>query len=159
MANALIDLLNQKGYDSLSKEHMQIFYLACGKDPDNTINMTVNADNWSKFFSKFKDFLLVSICADDLVDEALEILHNFLTSPTLKFGVYEECRLSLLRSIELLYDGTSEVCQQKFREYLLNKVVARTEDTDNALKKFFKGILQKFSEEYSELYLSGNLTS
>lgn len=158
MANALIDLLIQKGYDSLSKEHMQIFTICCGKDPDSTINVTVNSDNWTKFFQKFKDFLLVSICADDLVDEALDILHNFLTSPTLKFMVYDECRGSLLRSIDLLYDGTSEVCQQKFRQYLLQKVVARTEDTDNALKKFFKAILQKFSEEYSELYLSSNLT-
>jgi hypothetical protein len=158
LANSLIELLINKGYDSLSKEHMQIFMICCGKDPDNTINMGINADNWTKFFQKFKDFLLVSICADDLVDEALEILHNFLTSPALKFMAYEESKQSLLRSIELLYDGTSEVCQQKFREYLLTKVVARTEDTDNALKKFFKSILQKFSEDFSELYLSGNLT-
>ena len=132
--------------------------LCCGKDPDNTINVTVNADNWTKFFSKIKDFLLVSICAEDLADDALEILHNFLTSPTLKFMVYDELRGSLPRTLELLYDGTSEVCQQKFRDYLLTYVVARTEDTDNALKKFFKVILQKFSEDYSELYLSGNIT-
>jgi hypothetical protein len=158
MANSLIDLLIQKGHDSLSVEHMQIFMLCCGKDPDNTINVTVNADNWTKFFTKIKDFLLVSICAEDLADDALEILHNFLTSPTLKFMVYDELRGSLPRTLELLYDGTSEVCQQRFRDYLLNKVVARTEDTDNALKKFFKGILQKFSEDYSELYLSGNIT-
>lgn len=92
-------------------------------------------------FSKFKDFLLVSICAEDLVDDALVILHNFLTSPTLKFVVYDECKSSLIKSIELLYDGDSDHCKQKFRDYLLMKVVARTEDTDNALKKFFKGIL------------------
>lgn len=132
--------------------------LCCGKDPDNTINVTVNADNWTKFFTKIKDFLLVSICAEDLADNALEILHNFLTSPTLKFMVYDELRASLPRTLELLYDGTSEICQTRFRDYLLTKVVARTEDTDNALKKFFKGILQKFSEDYSELYLSGNIT-
>ena len=89
---------------------MQIFTICCGRDPDSTINMAVNADSWTKFFAKFKDFLLVSICADDLVDDALEILHNFLTSPTLKFMVYEESRTSLLRSIELLYDSTSEAC-------------------------------------------------
>lgn len=71
---------------------------------------------------------------------------------------YDECKESLIKSIELLYDGESEICKTKFREYLLEKVVARTEDTDNALKKFYKGILQKFSEEYSELYLSGNIT-
>jgi len=29
--------------------------------------------------------LLVSICDEDLVDDALEIYHNFLTSPSLKF--------------------------------------------------------------------------
>jgi len=71
---------------------------------------------------------------------------------------YDECKSSLIKSIELLYDGDSDLCKEKFREYLLQKVVERTEDTDNALKKFFKGILQRFSEEYSELYLSGNLT-
>jgi len=54
---------------------------------------------------------------------------------------YDECKSSLIKSIELLYDGESDICKQKFREYLLEKVVARTEDTDNALKKFFKGIL------------------
>jgi hypothetical protein len=100
----------------------------------------------------------VSICAEDLCDDALVILHNFLTSPTLKFMAYDECKSSLIKSIELLYDGDSDLCKEKFREYLLQKVVERTEDTDNALKKFFKGILQRFSEEYSELYLSGNLT-
>lgn len=158
MFTSLIDLLISRGHDSLTKEHMQIFMLCCGKDPDNTINLTVNQDAWSKVFGKFKDFLLVSICAEDLCDDALVILHNFLTSPTLKFMAYDECRESLIKSIELLYDGESEVCKEKFREYLLQKVVARTEDTDNALKKFFKSILQKFSEQCSELYLSGNIT-
>jgi hypothetical protein len=36
--------------------------------------------------------------------------------------------------------------------------VARTEDTDNALKKFFKAIIVKMSEEHSEAYLSSNIT-
>jgi len=113
--------------------------LCCGgKDAEQTLNQTVNADNWFKVFSKFKDFLLVSICDEELVSDALVILHNFLTSPALKFQVYEECKESLLKSVELLYDGHSEVCKQHFKDYLEQKVVNRTEDTDNALKKFFK---------------------
>lgn len=37
-------------------------------------------------------------------------------------------------------------------------VVNRTEDTDNALKKFFKNIIQKMSQEHSEIYLVSNIT-
>ena len=37
-------------------------------------------------------------------------------------------------------------------------VVQRTEDTDNALKKFFKGIIYKMSQENSEIYLGSNIT-
>jgi len=40
---------------------------------------------------------------------------------------------------------------------LEEQVVARTEDTDNALKKFFKGILQRVSEDHSDSYVSSNI--
>lgn len=158
MSNAMIDLIISHGYDSLMKEHMQIFAFCCNKNPEKTLNSTANADNWFKVFSKFKDFLLVSICDDDLVADALEILHNFLTSPALKFLVYEDSKDSLMKSIELLYDGNTDFCKEQFKDYLDTQVVTRTEDTDNALKKFFKGILQKFSEEHSETYLCSNIT-
>jgi hypothetical protein len=36
-------------------------------------------------------------------------------------------------------------------------VVPRTEDTDNALKKFFKAMLIKFSEKNNEAFLTANL--
>jgi len=36
-------------------------------------------------------------------------------------------------------------------------VVTRTEDTDNALKKFFKNMLQRFHDKHNELYLTSNL--
>lgn len=114
-----------------------------------------NADNWLKIFSKFKDYLLVSICDPDLVSEALVIFHNFLTSPAVKHQVYEECRENEL--ISILYEGNSAECQDKFRQYLLDNVVNRTEDTDNALKKFFKNMLQRFNEKHNELYLSSNI--
>ena len=61
--------------------------------------------------------------------------------------------------MELLYDGNSEPCKQKFKAYLEEKVVKRTEDTDNALKKFFKGILQKLSQDHNEVYVSAGLAS
>mmetsp|Transcript_14284 Transcript_14284/g.22236 ORF Transcript_14284/g.22236 Transcript_14284/m.22236 type:complete len:147 (-) Transcript_14284:10-450(-) len=139
---------------------MQIFMICCGRDPDKTINQSQYSESWFKFFVKFKDFLLISICDNELVEEALLILHNFLTSPSIKFQVYEDCKDSLLRSIELLYDGQSspEESKEKFREYLLEKVVNRTEDTDNALKKFFKSILQRLGEEHNEIYLTSNIT-
>ena len=56
-----------------------------------------------------------------------------------------------------MYEGEAEFCKEKFRAYLLEKVVTRTEDTDNALKKFFKGILQKLAEVHSEAYTSSNI--
>jgi hypothetical protein len=93
--------------------------ICIGLDPQNTINQTHSVEHWLKVFSKFKDFLLVSICDEELVNEALVILHNFLTSPAMKFTIYEECRESLLKSIELLYDGNSQICKDAFRKYLL----------------------------------------
>jgi len=113
-----------------------------------------------KFFKKFMDFLLVSICDEELVDDALLILHNFLVAPNLKFKVYDdqECREFLVKSIKLLYDGTSKPCKDKFKAYLETKVAERTEDTDNALKKFFKSIILKLSEDHNETYSSSNLT-
>jgi len=92
--------------------------LCCGVDPESTINQTSNADNWLKVFNKFKDFLLVSICDEELCSDALIILHNFLTSPALKFSVYEECKDNLVKSIDLLYAGNSKMCQEAFRNYL-----------------------------------------
>ena len=62
-----------------------------------------------------------------------------------------------MKSLELLYNGESDVCKAKFKEYLIVKVVNRTEDTDNALKKYFKHILQRFSEEHSVEYGASNL--
>lgn len=84
MANALIDSVTRE-HDALQKEHMEIFMLCTGKDPQNTINQTHMTEQWFKFFQKFKDFLLVGICDDELVDSALVIMHNFMTSPNLKF--------------------------------------------------------------------------
>ena len=37
-------------------------------------------------------------------------------------------------------------------------MVDRTEDTDNALKKFFKAILQRLSEEHNEVFVSSGLS-
>jgi hypothetical protein len=50
--------------------------------------------------------LLVSICDDELVEDAIVIFHNFLTSSTLKFTIYEECKDSAL--IDLLFGNVSD---------------------------------------------------
>jgi hypothetical protein len=85
MATGLMENILEQGLDSLSPEHMQIFDLTCAKNPEKSVFSLVNADPWFKFYQKFKDFLLVSICDEELVDSALAILHNFLISPTIKF--------------------------------------------------------------------------
>ena len=50
MANALIDLIIGMEFDSLMKEHMEIFMLCTGEDPDNTINNSLQSEQWFKFF-------------------------------------------------------------------------------------------------------------
>ena len=57
----------------------------------------------------------------------------------------------------MLYKREIEDCKEMFREYLLNQVVTRTQDTDNALKKFFKQILLKMQEQHSAYFGSSNL--
>lgn len=138
---------------------MRIFSYCMARPPNsNLLRQPSQADGWLKVFQKFKDYLLVSICDEELVDDALLIFHNFLTSPSLKHTVYEECKESVL--IELLYDGNSNLCKERFRDYLVEQVVKRTEDTDNALKKFFRGLITRFKDkpETNELYLSSNIT-
>ena len=110
-----------------------------------------------------KEYLLVSICDYELCEYSLHILHNFLTAEQLKFQIYEESRdifiksLGILYSAELSHDDKNKICQEKFREYLSDKVVKRTEDTDNALKKFFKAILSKFQEESQAEFHASNI--
>ena len=60
--------------------------------------------------------------------------------------------------MELLYQGETDHCRQRFKEYLITKVVNRTEDADNALKKFYKALLQRFAEEHSHVYQTSNIS-
>ena len=60
--------------------------------------------------------------------------------------------------ISLLYETQGDACKEKFREYLIEKVVKRTEDTDNALKKFFRALILQFQKDSNELYLTSNIT-
>jgi len=56
--------------------------------------------------------------------------------------VYNEIKDIFVRSLELLYKGEgTEGCKDNFRNYLLQQVVNRTQDSDNALKKFIKQVL------------------
>lgn len=65
---------------------------------------------------------------------------------------------SYLKSLEILYKSDSDQCKQWFKEYLITKVVNRTEDSDNALKKFYKALLQRFSEEHAHEYQTSNIS-
>lgn len=103
-------------------------------------------ESWLKVFSKLKNYLLVSICDQEICADSLNILHNFLTADSLKYQIYAEIKDVFVKSLELLYKGEAEPCKELFREYLLNQVVPRTQDTDNALKKFYKSILVKMQE-------------
>ena len=94
-----------------------------------------------------KDYLLVSICDPDLCEQGLAILHNFLTADSIKFQVYEDSREIYSKSLELLYQGESSLCKDKFLEYMNTRVLNRvgsgdaTPSGDNSLRKFYKGLL------------------
>jgi hypothetical protein len=100
-------------------------------------------DSWLKVFQKLKDYLLVSVCDTELCEESLAILHNFLTADQLKYQVYEETREIFVKSLELLYTGESDFCRETFKTYL-DENVLQVEETDNALKKFYKSVLTRF---------------
>lgn len=72
LANALIDIVQQNDLDALRPEHMRIFSYCMGKPPhSNLLRQPSQSDGWLKVFQKFKDYLLVSICDEELVDDAL----------------------------------------------------------------------------------------
>jgi len=73
-----------------------------------------------------KEYLLVSICDSEICIDSTHVLHNFLTAENLKYPVYNETKELFVKSLELLYCGESDVCKDNFRQYLLEKVVART---------------------------------
>lgn len=102
-------------------------------------------ESWLKVFQKMKEYLLVSICDSEICADSTLILHNFLTAENLKYLVYGETKDLLVKSLELLYSGESEVCKANFRTYLVDKVLHHPHDSDNALKKFFKAVLTQLA--------------
>jgi hypothetical protein len=94
------------------------------------------------------------------------IFHNFLTADTIRFQVYDDCRDIYVKSLELLYQGQSAHCKTKFREYLTTRVLGKgpgptgdsTPTSDNSLKKFYKGLITKFSEDSPSVYSQSNIT-
>ena len=62
----------------------------------------------------------------------------------------------MVKSIELLCNGDSDFCKEKFKEYLETQVLHP--DSDISLRKFYKNVLQKVSEDHSAVYSSSNLT-
>jgi len=73
--------------------------------------------------------------------------------------ILQEAREVYLKSLELLFQGENEICKQIYMEYLVSKVVNRTEDADNSLKKYYKALLQRFSEEHPAEFNKSNLKS
>ena len=134
---------------------MQVFMICCGNK--SHLQVSGLSESWLKVFQKLKDYLLVSICDPEICQDSLVILHNFLTADGLKYSIYTETKEVFVKSLELLYRGEMDNCKELFREYLVGEVVNRTEDADNSLKKFFKGVLQKLEEQYSDVFGVSNL--
>ncbi len=100
---------------------------------------------------------MVSICDSELASDALLILHNFFITDVLRYQVYEEAREVYIKSLELLYQGQADDCKAIYKTYLIEKVVNRTEDTDNSLKKYYKALMQKFKEDHPEVFVKSEL--
>ena len=118
LANSLIDSIITNEYESLEREHMQIFNICCGNKSE--LEVTAVMESWLKVFSKLKNYLLVSICDPDICGESLKILHNFLTADSLKYHIYAEIKDVFVKSLELLYKGDAEPCKEMFLQYLLD---------------------------------------
>lgn len=118
LANSLIDTIIVNEYESLEREHMQVFNICCGNKSE--LESAAVMDSWLKVFSKLKNYLLVSICDLEICGDSLNILHNFLTADQLKYSIYTEIKDVFVKSLELLYKGEAEPCKELFREYLLN---------------------------------------
>lgn len=151
MCNSVIDYVISNGYESLEQEHMQLITVCAGPNADLNGLM---GESWMRVFTKLKDYLLVSICDQELCVDSLAVLQNFLTHDQLKYQVQDETRDLMVKSIELLCNGDSDFCKDKFKDYLETTVL---KSDDSALKKFFKGVLQRVCEEHSAAYSSSNL--
>jgi hypothetical protein len=84
MCNSVIDYVISNGFESLEQEHMQLINVCAG--PNAQLNGLLS-DSWMKVYSKLKDYLLVSICDQDLSKDAIAVLHNFLTHDQMKYLV------------------------------------------------------------------------
>lgn len=155
LANSLIDCIITNELESLEREHMQIFNICCSSKAE--LGQSSTQEAWQKVFSKLKNYLLVSICDPEICQDSLIILHNFLTADGLKYHIYSEIKDVFVKSLELLYKGDAEVCKEAMRAYLQEQVIPRTQDTDNALKKFFKQVLTRMQEQHSAEFASSNL--
>jgi hypothetical protein len=115
MCNSVIDYVISNGYESLEQEHLQLISVCAG--PNAELNGLMG-EAWMRVYSKLKDYLLVSICDQELCVDSMGVLHNFLTHEQLKYQVQEETRDLMIKSIELLCNGDSDFCKDKFKEYL-----------------------------------------
>lgn len=112
MCNSVIDFIISNGYESLEQEHMQLINVCAG--PSAQLN-SMMSDSWLKVYSKLKDYLLVSICDQELCQDAIGVLHNFLTHDQMKYQVQDETRDLMVKSIELLSNGESDFCKDHFK--------------------------------------------
>ena len=139
LCNGVIDYVLSNGFESLEADHMQLFTLCAGPHADLG---GLNSESWLRVYQKLKDYLLVSVCDQDLCIEAIGILHNFLTNDQLRFAVQDETRDTMAKSIALLLDSDSEFCKEKFKDYLEETVIGQAAgETDSGLRKWFKAVL------------------
>jgi hypothetical protein len=78
VANSLIDVVMQNNLEMLDSEHIEILLKSCTNK--NELESSAMQEAWLKVYQKLKNYLLVSICDQVICQEALVILHSFLTA-------------------------------------------------------------------------------
>mgnify|MGYP001153057001 CR=1 FL=1 len=95
------------------------------------------------------------------VEMLLGGLPNHQTTPinTTNMSKKRHTKEAQIKAIREHESGRSqaEICKELMRKYLLEEVVPRTQDTDNALKKFYKAVLIKMQEAHSAEFAASNL--
>jgi len=84
MCNSVIDFVISNGYESLEQEHMQLISICAGTKTE--LNGALS-ESWIRVFQKLKDYLLVSICDQDLCEQSIDVLHNFLTNDHMRYQI------------------------------------------------------------------------
>jgi len=152
LSNGLADQAIQQNLENLDPKHLAILTWCMG--PDDLISTAGQVEQWLKVFAKIRDYLLAALWSLPIQEQALKILHNFLSADQLKFQIFEDIKDTYVKTLQTLWSDVceQEECRQQFKNYLVSRVVNDAPEGDNSLKKFFKEVFLGFQTENEQAY-------